>query len=53
MLLIIRFIELFSILYNNLIISRVITSLYLIILIIEIRLGRFYIEIKTNRLLII
>ena len=32
---------------------RAITLLFLIILVIEIRLGRFYIKIKTNKLLII
>ena len=53
MLLIIKFIELFSILYNNLIVFRAITLLYLIIPMIDIGLGRFYIKININILLII
>ena len=51
--LIIRLIKLSSVLYNSLIMPRAVAPLFLVILVIEIRLGRFYIEIKTNKLLII
>ena len=37
-----------NILYNNLIIFKVITLLFLIILIINIRLDRFYIKVNIN-----
>ena len=53
MLLIIRLAKLSSVLYNSLIVSRAVALLFLVILVIEIRLDRFYIEIKINRLLII
>ena len=45
--------ELSNILYNSLIVPRAVTLFYLVILIIEIRLGRFCVEIKINRSLII
>ena len=51
--LIIRLVKPLNILYNSLIIPKAIASLFLIILIIEVRLNRFYIKIKTNKLLII
>ena len=50
---IIRLAELSSVLYSSLIVPRAIAPLFLVIPVIEIRLGRFYIEIKTNRLLTI
>ena len=53
MLLIIRFMKLSNILYNSLIMSRAVAPLYLVILIIDIGLNRFYVEVNTNRLLII
>ena len=53
MLLIIRLVELSNVLYNNLIILRIIAPFFLIILIIEIRLSKIYIKVKTNKLLII
>ena len=44
---------LLGILYNNLIVLKIIILFFLIILIINIRLDRFYIKININILLII
>ena len=48
-----RFIEPSSILYGSLIVPRAVAPLYLVMPVIDIRLGRFCVEVNTNRSLII
>ena len=50
---IIRLAEPLNILYSSLIVPKAVAPLFLVILVIEIRLGRFYVEIKINRSLTI
>ena len=53
MLLIIRFIKLSGVLYNSLIVPIAIALLLLVMPVIKIRVDRFYIDINTNKSLII